>query len=65
MDRVRLRREADTSSYRIRELRTGTEVYVIREVINAKGEEWAEVEVNGTSGFIMMQYLDRTEEEEP
>ena len=62
-DNVRLREAPDTSSYRIRELRRGTNVLVISEVINSKGETWAYVEVDGQQGYIMMQFLDLQEEE--
>ena len=61
---VRLRERPDTGSYRIRELRRGTRVLVIREVVNSKYETWAAVEVDGQSGYIMMKYLDLPEDEE-
>ena len=57
-DKVRLRRQADTGSYRIRELRKGETVLVLREVTNSRYETWAYVEVNGQNGYIMMDFLD-------
>ena len=57
-DKVRLRRQADTGSYRIRELRRGESVFVLREVTNSRYETWAYVEVNGQNGYIMMDFLD-------
>ena len=57
-DKVRLRRSPDTTSYRMRELRRGTTVLVLREVVNSRYETWAEVEVDGQTGFILMEFLD-------
>ena len=61
-DKVRLRERPDTGSYRIRELKRGQNVLVLREIVNSKYETWAAVEVDGQSGYIMMQYLDLDEE---
>ena len=61
-DQVRLRERPDTGSYRIRELRRGTKVLVIREVVNSKYETWASVEVDGQSGYILMRFLDVQED---
>jgi hypothetical protein len=61
-EKVRMRERPDTGSYRIRELRKGQIVLVLREVVNSRYETWAAVEVDGQSGFIMMQYLDMEEE---
>ena len=60
-DKVRLRRSPDTTSYRMRELRRGTTVLVLREVVNSRYETWAEVEVDGQTGFILMEFLDLDE----
>ena len=57
-EKVRLRREPDTGSYRIRELKRGETVYVYRQVTNNRNEVWAYVDVNGQNGYIMMEYLD-------
>ena len=60
---VRLREQPDTGSRRLRELKLGQEVLVVKEVVNSKFESWAAVEVDGQKGFIMMQYLDLEDEE--
>ena len=61
---MRLRERPDTGSYRMRELRRGQTVLVLKEVINSKYEAWAAVEVDGQSGYIMMKYLDLPEDTE-
>ena len=63
-DKVRLRDRPDTGGRRIRELKRGTTVLVVKEVINNKNESWAAVDVNGQSGYIMMKYLDLEKEDE-
>ena len=64
MDQVRLRANSDTGSRRMKELKQGKRVLVLKEVINSKNETWAYVEVDGENGYIMMQYLDLEEETE-
>ena len=46
----------------IRELPLGQPVRVLREVVNGRNEVWAAVEVNGQTGYILLQYLDLEEE---
>ena len=60
-DKVRLRQSPDTGSYLIRELPLGKSVLVLREIVNEKLEKWAEVETDGETGFILMQFLDPEE----
>ena len=63
-DKVRLRKEPDVTGYRIRELDKGQYVYVLKQVINQKGETWAAVLADGQTGYIMLQYLDLLPQEE-
>ena len=64
MDQVRLRIKPDTGSRRIRELKKGTAVHILEEVVNEKNESWAYVEVDNQAGYIMMQYLELDEGQE-
>ena len=63
-DKVRLRQRPDTGSYRLRELKLGKQVLVVKEILNSRDELWAFVEVDGQSGYIMMQFLDYLDDSE-
>ena len=57
-EKVRLRAQPDVDSRRIRELKQGTTVFILKEVVNSRYESWAYLDVNGQNGYIMMKYLD-------
>lgn len=58
-NRVAFRSEASTSKSNtiIKRLANGSNVYVVNEMLNDKGERWSVVMVDGQSGYIMSEFL--------
>lgn len=58
-NRVAFRSEPSTSKSNtvIKRLANGSNVYVVNEMLNDKGERWSVVMVDGQSGYIMSEYL--------
>lgn len=58
-NRVAFRSEASTSKSNtvIKRLANGSNVYVVNEMLNDKGERWSVVMVDGQSGYIKSEFL--------
>ena len=54
---VRFRQGIGTGTRMLAELKKGTFVYIIHNVVSENGDIWSRVEVNGIRGYIMSKYL--------